>query len=199
MAVFHGQAVDFVGLIGDTLESPLVVEGESSNVEIGSDECLSLGPKCAKIAMVDNSSFLAITDNELLANARDKISIGIAYHGIVLDTPIDWGDYWTIALQFFSLGMTAPVYGACGLLDGLCRAYFNETGHARVIEPEDHPEAVERCFEVENNGDYFILINFRRNYPETGTSTLRLRVTVRGTDTVLGEKTWTIADAATRS
>jgi len=199
MANFHGQTVDFVGFISDSLESPMVIEGDSSKVVVGSTECLTLGPKCLKLSMIDNTSVLMITDNELLLNKKNQFTVGIAYHSLTLATPSDWGEHDFRALVVLMVGFTTPVDIDGGLLDGLSQSCLLDSGNARMFQYlKDSVPEVERSMPFENGHDYWINLNYRRNYPTAGTGTFRLRVTRRWTGELIGEKTWTIADAGTR-
>jgi uncharacterized repeat protein (TIGR02543 family) len=194
MAIFHNQPVDFVGMIGSTLESPLVIEGEQSNVEIGATDRPSLGSHCVKFSMIDNTSFLAISDNELLLTSKDHVTVAFAFSSISINTPADWGELWTVALGLSLIGFASPIEGKGTIIDGLCREYFNQYGTARVLEAEDMSDVVARCFEVVNDGNYFANINYRKNYPETGTDTMRIRISQRWTGVVIGEKTYSFSN-----
>lgn len=199
MPYFHNQYVDFHGMIGDTLEAPLVIEGESSNVVVGSDECPSLGPKCVKMTMADTSSFLAITDNELIMPNRNAATVGFAYRALSMETPPDWGEDWTIGLMMFFLGFQPPIEYAGVISDSLCRAIFLDHGHARALEAEDMRLGLEQAFDIENSGDYFVAVNYRIDYPTNGITTFRMLVKARGASTIIAEKTWTVSgDGASR-
>lgn len=186
MAVFHGQTVDFIGMVSDSLESPLAIEGNASLIEVGSSACSALGPKCVKLDLVSDSS-AHIVDSQMLVSGRQSFSVGIAYKSPVVPAPENWGEIWTLAIQIFGVVLGSPRYSAyMVMIDGQCRLRQMAQLHSRVIEAWDMSDFLEteRCIDIEDATLYWATLKF------VAGGTCQLNVYLRGTGTLVGSKSW---------
>jgi uncharacterized repeat protein (TIGR02543 family) len=193
MADYYAQPVDFIGLRGLTLESPLYQEVGAGRITVGSNErptLVAAGARCVKFHVQDSSTGDAIVDGTNLVGGRSRVSGGFAFSSLTMNAPADWGDFWTIGINIFHLGCASAPWGVVNIGDDLCRAYGGEHGmdHAHALEPGDISDPIARCIEIGNSQDYWCAWLWNRN------GECRLSLYERWTGVLLGERVWTGAD-----